>query len=111
MTLTAIAGALVLWVVVPSITLFFWSQIAVTIVHVGVMRTVLWRQLPHSSDPPRFQPARFLGAYRFAVGMTGITICSLVVTQADKIVLSRMLTLEAFGYYSLASVIGAPWPR
>jgi O-antigen/teichoic acid export membrane protein len=45
-----------------------------------------------------------MDVYRFALGVSGITVSSMVVTQADKIVLSRVLSLEYFGYYSLASV-------
>ena len=35
----------------------------------------------------------------------GITLVSLGLTQADKIVLSRLLPLEAFGYYTLAVTV------
>jgi O-antigen/teichoic acid export membrane protein len=105
MTLMAAAGILVL-VVRPSITLFFWSQIAATALHVAVMRSVLWRHVPRAGDPARISPALIAGVYRFAAGMTGITVCSLIITQADKILLSKMLSLEMFGFYTLAVVVG-----
>ena len=37
--------------------------------------------------------------------MLGITLLALLLTQIDKILLSRLLTLEAFGYYVLAGLI------
>ncbi|MGB7068892.1 MAG: oligosaccharide flippase family protein, partial [Pyrinomonadaceae bacterium] len=43
--------------------------------------------------------------WRFAAGMTGMTALAVIVSQADKLVLSRMLNLEDFGYYALASLI------
>jgi O-antigen/teichoic acid export membrane protein len=46
---------------------------------------------------------------RFAAGMTGIAVTSLVLTQADKLLVSKLFSLRTFGYYALAwSVAGAP---
>jgi O-antigen/teichoic acid export membrane protein len=42
---------------------------------------------------------------RFAGGMTGITFLALLLTQVDKVLLSRMLTLQDFGYYALAGMV------
>jgi O-antigen/teichoic acid export membrane protein len=45
------------------------------------------------------------GVSRFAAGMGAITILSIILTQLDKIILSKMLSLEMFGYYALAGII------
>jgi O-antigen/teichoic acid export membrane protein len=41
--------------------------------------------------------------------MTGIAALTTILTQLDKVILSKMLTLESFGYYtlvfSLASIL------
>jgi O-antigen/teichoic acid export membrane protein len=37
--------------------------------------------------------------------MTGIAVTGLVVTQADKVVLSRLVSLDQFGYYALGGVL------
>jgi O-antigen/teichoic acid export membrane protein len=37
--------------------------------------------------------------------MSGISILSVLLTQLDKIILSKILSLEMFGYYMLASVV------
>jgi len=44
-------------------------------------------------------------ATRIAAGMTGISITAVILTQVDKLVLSKILTLEKFGYYTLASIV------
>jgi O-antigen/teichoic acid export membrane protein len=103
-TITAAAGVLALIFIQRSVTVFFLSQLAVAVVHVLVMKLALWRSLPRTGAAPRIRVRLFSGVYRFALGVSGITICSLVLTQADKVVLSKALTLEQFGYYSLASV-------
>ena len=44
-------------------------------------------------------------SWRFAAGMSAIIASALVLTQLDKLLLSRLLTLEVFGYYMLANVV------
>jgi O-antigen/teichoic acid export membrane protein len=39
--------------------------------------------------------------------MMAITLLSLLLTQVDKIILSRLLSLEMFGYYTLAGTVAA----
>jgi O-antigen/teichoic acid export membrane protein len=43
--------------------------------------------------------------WRFAMGMSGLMLITVLNTQTDKVVLSQSLTLSAFGYYSLAWVV------
>ena len=43
----------------------------------------------------------------FMVGMGGTSIALLLLTQLDKVILSRALTLEMFGYYMLATSVAA----
>ena len=38
--------------------------------------------------------------------MSGITVSSIILTQFDKIILSRLLPLKTFGYYTLATAVG-----
>jgi O-antigen/teichoic acid export membrane protein len=44
--------------------------------------------------------------WRFAAGMSGITLTALILTQLDKVILSKLLSLELFGYYTLAGLVG-----
>ena len=37
--------------------------------------------------------------------MSGIAVLAVILTQMDKVILSRMLPLEMFGYYALASTV------
>jgi O-antigen/teichoic acid export membrane protein len=43
--------------------------------------------------------------WRFAAGITGISILSTSLTRLDKIIPSKMLPLAEFGYYTFAAVI------
>jgi O-antigen/teichoic acid export membrane protein len=43
--------------------------------------------------------------WRFAIGMSATTFISFFLGQADRIILSKILTLELFGYYTLATTL------
>ena len=104
-TFRGLGAVLILWRVSPTPEAFFSWQIAASIVHVGVIGFFLWRSLPHTADAPRFRLVLLQHIWRFAAGMTALTVSSTILMQLDKVILSRMLSLEMFGYYSLASVV------
>jgi O-antigen/teichoic acid export membrane protein len=79
-------------------TFFFW-QAAATAIHLILMATVLWKILPHGVAS--FQFSSLQPVWRYAAGMIAITALSIVLTQMDKVILSRTLSLEHFGYYML----------
>ena len=104
-------AALVLWLVAPTIYAFFLWQIIVSILHVFLMSLFLWRSLPVTGRRSTFQRRILLGVWRFAAGMSGITILAALLTQTDKIILSKMLSLEMFGYYTLAGMVAMTLSR
>jgi len=104
-TFRGVGAVLVLWLVSPTIDAFFSWQIVVSVVHIGLIVFFLWRSLPDAAEPPRFRRELLLNIWRFAAGMTGITVLVTILMQLDKVILSRMLSLEMFGYYTLASVV------
>jgi O-antigen/teichoic acid export membrane protein len=103
-TLQAVGAVLVLWLVSPTIFAYFFWQVLIGAVHTTVVAAWLWKSLPGSAAPV-FRGTLFARNWRFVGGMTGITLLATVLTQTDKIVLSNMLPLEMFGYYSLAAAI------
>lgn len=98
------AVSVLVWVS-PTIEAFFLWQGVVSLITVAAYASVVYRSLPRSSRPGRFSGLALVGIWRFAAGMMAITLLSLLLTQIDKILLSRLLTLEAFGYYALAGVV------
>lgn len=53
----------------------------------------------------RFDIEKLKSVWRFTAGMSGIGLTALVFTQMDKLILSKMLGLEEFGHYMLATVV------
>lgn len=108
MTLVSAGGAfLVLSQVSATIGAFFRWQAAASLLYMAVMASTLWRCLPRSPGTPRFRSRLIAAVWRFAAGMTGMTIAGLVLTQGDKVVLSRVAPLEQFGYYAVAGVVSS----
>ena len=99
------AGALVvLWFIEPSIHAFFFWQALMALLQVAVLRIALWRSLSPGIKG-QFRQDVLRGIWRFAAGMSGISLTAAILTQLDKVLLSRMLTLTEFGYYVFASAI------
>ncbi|MEW6141326.1 MAG: oligosaccharide flippase family protein [Thermodesulfobacteriota bacterium] len=106
------AGAVgVLWLVSPTIQAFFVFQIFCSAIEVATLTICLWRFLPPSEKRPRFRVERLKEVWRFSAGMTGITVVVIILLQTDKVILSKMLTLEQFGYYTLAWNVAAVMTR
>ena len=89
----------------PTIEAFFVWQGLVSLMTVVTFASAVYLILPKSSHRARFSPSALLSIWRFAAGMVGITFLALLLTQIDKILILRLLSLEAFGYYALAGVI------
>lgn len=105
-TLGTIGAVLALWFVAPTIRVFFIWQIIVCLLQVALTMIALWKYLPASGAPARIVPALLRNVWRFAAGMSGITVTGIVLLQLDKVILSRFLPLETFGYYILACAVG-----
>ncbi|MBG9388883.1 lipopolysaccharide biosynthesis protein [Caenimonas aquaedulcis] len=103
-TVQALGGVAVLRWIAPSVQNFLLWQGACALVQVGAMRIVLFHCIA-PPRPPRFDIAILHGLWRFAAGITAIAVVSMLLTQVDKILLSRMLTLADFGYYVFATTV------
>ena len=106
-SISTAGGVLILWLVSPTITAFLAWQAAISALQVLLLWIVLWRCLQPSSRLPRFVPSMVRHVWRFAAGIGGITVFSLILSQTDKIVLSKLFSLRIFGYYALAGTLGS----
>jgi len=101
-TMNSLGGVLIVWLVSPTIQAFIAWSMAVGLVDTLLTGLLLWRSLPMASARPAFNRYLLAGIWRFAAGMTGISITSVIQTQLDKMILVKVLPLDAFGYYSVA---------
>ena len=105
------AGAVAVLVLIRAdIRAFFLWQIVASVLQTATIRAASVRHvapLGHS----RFSPALLSSISGFAGGMTVITALSLLLTQMDKLVLSRLVSLQALGLYMLAWTVASGLSR
>jgi O-antigen/teichoic acid export membrane protein len=100
------AGALcVLIFYAKTVTAFFGWILLVNIVQVIVLRWSVWHALPKAESKPVFDKQVLKKIWRFAGGITSITIIASLLTQIDKLILSKNFSLSQMGYYTLAQSI------
>jgi O-antigen/teichoic acid export membrane protein len=104
-TLRGAGAVLILWLVAPTIQAFLLWQIVISIINVCIIALFLWQSLPSTENNAVFQTQLLKGVWKFTAGMSGITILAVILTQLDKVILSKLLSLELFGYYMLASTV------
>jgi O-antigen/teichoic acid export membrane protein len=98
------AVGILIWVS-PTIEAFFIWQGLISVLSLGVLAGATYSALPKDKRGGQFSMSALQSIWHFAGGMMGITLLSLLLMQTDKIVLSKLLTLSEFGYYTLASVV------
>ena len=104
-TLRAVGAILVLWLVSPTIDAFLYWQIAISILSTLCVAVLLWRSLPGGWRGARMRPVLLKKVWRFTLGMGVAGALGLVLTQLDRLILSKMLPLDKFGYYALAGTL------
>lgn len=101
-TLRGAGAVLLLWLISPTVQAFFVWQVIISAANVLLVSLYLWHAMPQNDSLPRFRKALLHKNWRFAAGVNGIILTVTVLTQTDKVLLSRLLPLEMFGYYTLA---------
>lgn len=106
MTTLRAAGILVIFLLIkPSLELFFIWQAVTSFLYVAAMRIGLWHYLPKAKQKARFSFLEVKKIWRFAAGMTGISLVTFFIMQIDKILLSNLLPLSQYAYYVFSFTI------
>ena len=105
-TLQGIGALAVLWFYEPTVRAFFLWQALISLFQAVTFYFVFWNNFSNENKG-EFRKELLKGVWRFAAGMTGISLLGTILTQLDKILLSRLLPLSEFGYYSFAAAVAA----
>lgn len=101
------AGALAaLWFIAPTLTVFFSWQALVAAVQFYYFRRCIG-QAVNLTSLVSFDFGVLQEIWRFAAGMTGISLLTTVLTQLDKVLLSKMLGLKEFGFYIFSATVAS----
>jgi O-antigen/teichoic acid export membrane protein len=103
--LSAIGGLLFIWLGPRSVSALLAWQAGVLLIQLCVFYVYFWKHIGVSRSSTQVDLKILRGHWRFSLGMSGISITGLILTHLDKLILSRLLTLESFGHYSLAGTL------
>ena len=87
----------------PNLHTFFIWQIIINTFFLFFTRNRLHQYI--SIKTSKFDLFLLKNIWKFAFGMMGMSLIYALNTQIDKLVVSKMLSLKDFGYYSLATTI------
>ncbi|MGV3528890.1 MAG: lipopolysaccharide biosynthesis protein [Flavisolibacter sp.] len=106
-TVRAAGAVAVLALIRPSIEIFFiWQGIASALMIIA-LRLATYSCIPNIKGEIHFSKIALQKISHFAGGMFLITASTLLLTQIDKVLLSKYLTLTQYGFYSLAAMGGS----
>jgi O-antigen/teichoic acid export membrane protein len=104
-TLRIVVGLLII-AVWPSVDLFLgWFAVS-AVLELIAFGLATHRLAPELRPALRFSMEALGSIWKFSLTMAAIALLSMLITQLDRILVSKMLSLEAFGYYSLAYTAG-----
>jgi O-antigen/teichoic acid export membrane protein len=103
-TVGSLGAVAILAFVSPTIEAFFIWQAFVGLVYAMIMRFAAWRIIGKTAHR-KFDIGKLLSVWRFTAGMSCIALTTIIFTQMDKVILSKMLELKEFGHYMLATVV------
>jgi O-antigen/teichoic acid export membrane protein len=89
----------------PTINAYFGWQCCVSVISVLVLATTTYRAMPDKEGAAQASFMTLRRVWQFAAGTMLVTFLSLLLTQLDKLMLSRLLDLKEFGYYAFAVTV------
>jgi hypothetical protein len=98
------AVGLLVWIS-ASIEIFFIWQGIVSIATLIILMITTYKSLPRVERAGKFSMVALRNIWKFAGGIVTITLLSLLLTQVDKILLSKLISLKEYGYYTLVTII------
>jgi O-antigen/teichoic acid export membrane protein len=104
-TLRGLACVGVLIFISPTIYAYLVWQLLCSLFAVGLFCFMTYQSLPPSGQRVTFSTSAIRNVWRFAAGMTAVSVTALLMTQTDKIILSKLLSMADFGTYTLATMV------
>ena len=104
-TLRAGGAVLILAWVSPTVEAFFYWQALMSLLSLVALGWLTYAAIPGNGRVGTFSVPVLSGIWHFAGGIFGITVLGMMLTQIDKVLLSKLLSLTDFGFYALAAMV------
>lgn len=103
-TFRGFGAVIVLKFLTSSIEAFFIWQLLASILTTLILCFLVYKSLASNFFSGSFSIEILRSIQKFAAGVMGVTVIAMIITQTDKLILSKILSLEEFGHYSLLVV-------
>ena len=98
-------GSVLLVMQYPTLAVYLFWHAAVGLFETAARAVFAWKLVQIQRQELHWSIQELLPTWRLTAAMLSATLLGAVTVQIDKIVLSRMVSIEQFGYYSIASMI------
>jgi len=100
---TRFIGAVFILLFISSTPFAFFSwQLATGVLVTAMTAIAIWSSQPRQQVAPRFRRYLLRDVLGFTAGAGMFTVTAVLISQMDKVILSKQLSSEYFGYYMLA---------
>jgi len=106
-TTRALASLAALLLIAPTVRVFFVVQLVLLLAEAIVLGVALRRALPTAARGGHVHWACLRPLLRFSGGMAGTMLLGHTLNSLDQVILSAILPLAEFGYYTLAVGVAA----
>ena len=100
-------GGVIVVLVWPTLTAYLVWHTSIALLETLLRGRLAWRTLHVRRNQVKWEIQQLRPMWRSVAGMSGVTLLGALTVQMDKIVLSRMVTIEQFGYYTVAATVAA----
>lgn len=100
-----LGAVIVLVMVSPTIIAFLLWQASIAVLEIFLMMMLAWHYVSKIKNRASFKIEILKEIWRFAAVISWTTVVSMILSQIDKILLTKLVSLEEFGYYMLASIL------
>lgn len=98
-------GGVAVVVVWPTLLAYLIWHVTITLLETLVRSRWAWGITQLKRRQVKWDPNELRPVWRLVAGMSGATLLGVLTAQMDRIVLSRMVGIEQFGYYTVAATV------
>jgi len=102
-TLRGLGAVLALYMVSPTVEVYFGWQVISSFIGSISFFIIIWMNLPKAPERARFKVGILQEIWKYAAAISANAFIGIILSQLDKVILSKMLNLRMFAYYSIAT--------
>ena len=106
-TVRHLGAVSVLLIISNTLYVFFAWQVFMSVLGSVLFLYALWSKLPKSKTKSRFNVRIVSETWRYAAAVSLNALIGICLSQLDKLILSTMLSLKMFAYYSIATTVAS----